>query len=60
MVLVSSADHVQHVKERAQDDMGEQFAAKQLMECHENVAQGVTDRQTRMSNSPQQHRRVPG
>ena len=37
MVLVSAADHAQHVKERAQDDMGEQCATKQFMERHDNV-----------------------
>ena len=49
VVLVRSADHVQHVKQRAQDDMGEQFATKQFMERHDSVTQGVIDKQDRSS-----------
>ena len=49
MVLVSPADHAQHAKERAQDDMGEQFAAKQFMERHDSVTQSVMDKQDRSS-----------
>ena len=41
--------HAQHVKERAQDDMGEQFATKQFMERHDNVTLGVMDKQDRSS-----------
>ena len=49
MVLVSRAVHVQHAKERAQDDMGEPFVAKQFMERHDSVTRGVMDKQDRCS-----------
>ena len=49
MLLVSPVDHAQHVMERAQDDMGKQFATKQFMERHDNVTQGVMDKQDRSS-----------
>ena len=53
VVLVSPADHAQHAKERPQDDMGEQFATKQFMECYDKRHAG-RDGQTR----PQQRRRA--
>ena len=55
MVLVSPADHAQHAKERPQDDMGEQFATKQFMECYDSVTQGVMDKLDR--NSADEHLR---
>ena len=48
-MLVSPADHAQHVQGRAQEDMGEQFAAKQFMERHVSVTKGVMDKQDRSS-----------
>ena len=49
MELVSPADHAQHATERAQDDMGEQFGAKQFMERHDSVTPGVMDKPDRSS-----------
>ena len=49
MVLVSPGSHAQHVEE--------QFATTQLMERHENVVQGATDRreQREVPSSPIKH-----
>ena len=60
----AKAGHAKHARIRTQHHvscmlhMSEQFATKHLVEQHENVAQGVTDRgtsrQTRTSISPQE------